>query len=213
MKPETARRGIMFASWSRLFRNLAFPAAVVMGLLAFARVALPFAVNPGPLALNYVENSPRISSAGMPTRSQFEEIAKAGFGVVVNLAPPDALGGHDDEQALVERQGMRYFNVPVDFSAPDKEAFARFAKILRDNGEERVLVHCQLGMRASTFVFLYRVTELGEDPEQAIQDVLRVWKPTPQWGRFVREILAGREQLLPRMPGSFQGPRQGVVAP
>jgi hypothetical protein len=39
--------------------KLGFAAVLIVGLLAFGRIALPFAVSTGPLALNYVENSLR----------------------------------------------------------------------------------------------------------------------------------------------------------
>jgi protein tyrosine phosphatase (PTP) superfamily phosphohydrolase (DUF442 family) len=187
----------MFAHRSRIIGCVTFTAVVIAGFLAFVRIALPFAVTPGPLALNYVDNSARISSAGMPTRSQFADIAKAGFDVVINLAPSKALGAHEDEGTLVGQQGMRYFNIPVDFASPRQEDFDRFARIMRENRDKRILVHCQLGLRASTFVFLYRVTELSENPDQAFGDVMRVWQPAIQWRKFIREALSARGRRLP----------------
>lgn len=187
----------MSTPWLRAALKPGFAIVLAAGLLAFGRIALPFAVSTGPLSLNYVENSPRLSSAGMPARRQFAAIAAAGFGTVVNLAPPDALGGHDDEQALVERQGMRYVSLPIDFAAPRVEDYERFAALLRQNAGQRVLVHCQLSLRASTLVFLYRVVELGEDPDQAFGDVVRVWQPNSAWQKFMRAVLVARGKALP----------------
>lgn len=187
----------MFADNSRLADYLTFTAMLVAGLIAFGRVALPFMVSPGPLALNYVENTPRISSAGMPTRSQVGAIANAGFDVVINLAPATALGAHADEDALAAQHGMRYFNVAVDFASPQQEDFEQFVRILREQRGRRIMVHCQMNMRASTFVFLYRAIELREDPDQAYDDVLRVWQPARQWRDFMRETLIARGRPLP----------------
>lgn len=187
----------MSTLWPRAALKPGFAVVLVVGLLAFMRIALPFAVSTGPLSINYVENSPRISSSGMPAQRQFAAIAAAGFGVVVNLAPPDALGSHEDEQALVERQGMHYFNLPIDFATPRVEDYERFAAILRQNRDQRVLVHCQLSMRASTLVFLYRVIELGEDPDRAFDDVVRVWQPVAPWKAFMRDVLVARGRKLP----------------
>lgn len=180
-----------------IVRALAFPAAVAAGLLLFLRTAMPFAVSPGPLALNHIQNTPRLASAGMPARAQFPAIAAAGVDVVVNLAPTDVLGAHDDEQALVERQGMRYVHIPVNFATPAIADYERVARALRDSGDQRVLVHCQISLRASTFVFLYRVLELGEDPDTAFDDVVRVWQPNMQWREFIREALASRGMRMP----------------
>lgn len=187
----------MSTLWLRTALKPGFAVVLVLGLLAFVRIALPFAVSTGPLSLNYVENSPRISSAGMPARRQFAAIAEAGFGAVVNLAPPDTFGVHEDEQALVERQGMRYFNLPIDFAAPRAEDYERFAAILRQNRDQRILVHCHLNMRASTLVFLYRVVELGEDPDRAFDDVARMWQPDAPWQKFMRDVLVAHGRKLP----------------
>lgn len=180
-----------------LLRRAVLAVAIIGALVGVVQVAQPVAIRPGTLALNYVENSPRISSAGMPTRRQFASIANAGFDVVVNLAPAGVLGAHEDEQTLVEQQRMRYFNVPVNFDSPRKEDFERFAQVLRDNGDRRVLVHCQMSLRASTFVFLYRVIELGEDTDRAFDDVEHVWLPSSRWREFVREILTANGKPLP----------------
>lgn len=187
----------MFADRSRFVDYLTFTVLLVAGLITFSRVALPFMVSPGPLALNYVENTPRISSAGMPTRSQFADIANAGFDVVISLAPATVLGAHDDEGALVAQRGMSYFNIPVDFAAPKPEDFEQFVRILEAQRGKRILVHCQMNMRASTFVFLYRAIALREDPDQAYDDVVRVWQPARQWRDFIRDTLIAHGRPLP----------------
>lgn len=187
----------MFADRARLADYLTFTVLLVAGLIAFGRVAMPFMVSPGPLALNHVENTPRISSAGMPTRSQFAAIANAGYDAVISLAPATVLGAHDDEGALVTQHGMHYFNIPVDFAAPRPEDFDRFVRILDAQHGKRVLVHCQINLRASSFVFLYRAIVLREDPDMAYDDVLRVWQPAKQWREFIRDTLIARGRPLP----------------
>jgi protein tyrosine phosphatase (PTP) superfamily phosphohydrolase (DUF442 family) len=121
----------------------------------------------------------------------------AGRAAVINLAPSDALGSHDDEQAIVEKAGAIYVHVPVDFSRPRRSDFERFTREMREFNGTPVLVHCQLNMRASVFVFLYRVTELGEEPERAYDDVLKIWQPNAVWSRFVREELQARGVRVP----------------
>jgi protein tyrosine phosphatase (PTP) superfamily phosphohydrolase (DUF442 family) len=150
----------------------------------------------GDPALNYVESTPTIATSGMPTRRQLQKLAAARV-AVINLAPSDAFGSHDDEQVIVEKAGARYVHVPVDFSRPRHSDLERFAREMRAFAGKSVLVHCQLSMRASAFVFLYRVTELGEDPELAYDDVLKIWQPNAVWSRFVREELQGRGIRVP----------------
>lgn len=185
------------ATRSRLARRLAFGAAAVALLLAFARVAFPFAVQPGPLALNFVEMTPGLATSGMPTGAQFARISSR-FDMIVNLAPDDAIGAHADEGSLVRAQGMRYAQVPIDFMAPSPADYEKFAAVMRERpAAARTLVHCQLNLRASSFVFLYRVIELGEPVDSAYDSVLMVWRPNAKWSRFMRETLRAHGKEMP----------------
>lgn len=174
--------------------RLSFLACAALALLGCAP---PRELAPSQLAINYLEISPRIATSGMPTRAQFEPIAQAGYQVVINLAPPDAMGSLADEAVLVAKHGMRYHNIPVNFAHPAAAEYERFSELMDAHRAERVLVHCQVNMRASSFVFLYRVLELGEDPDRAFDAVLRVWQPSAQWRAFIKDTLAARRAKLP----------------
>jgi protein tyrosine phosphatase (PTP) superfamily phosphohydrolase (DUF442 family) len=157
----------------------------------------PLTLQTSPLGINYVAVSPTIGTAGAPRHDQLEAVAAAGYRTVINLAPPGALGTLADESDAVARLGLHYANVPVDFSRPTAEDYVRFAALMRTHADERVFVHCQINLRASSFVFLYRVLELGDDPDRAYDDVLRVWQPAPQWRSFIRVMLEQRKAPLP----------------
>ena len=45
----------------------------------------------------------------------------------------------------------------------------------------KVLVHCQVNMRASSMTFLYRVIIRKDPPEQAYEAVAGVWSPAGPW--------------------------------
>jgi protein tyrosine phosphatase (PTP) superfamily phosphohydrolase (DUF442 family) len=174
-----------------------------MLLAALAAVALfwllvkPVSLQAGPLGLNYVETSDRVGTAGMPTRAQISRLADAGYRVVINLVPGDALGSHADEAAQVADRGMAYEHLPVDFARPTAEDNAQFAALMRKHAGQRVLVHCQLNMRASVFVYLYRVLELGEDPDLAFEAVQTVWQPSHPWRELIRELHDAHDRPLP----------------
>ncbi len=190
---ETKRR------WRRVHRALVAGVIVTLALAAFAWVAQPVAIRPGDPALNYIPVSPTLATSGMPTRRQFKVIAEAGYAVVINLAPNGVAGAHDDEAGLAREAGLEYHHVPVDFARPQAGDYARLADLLRRHRGERVLVHCQVNMRASSMVFLYRVIELGEDADRAFDDVLRIWQPTHAWRGLLREQLMASEVAAPLM--------------
>lgn len=60
---------------------------------------------------------------------------------------------------------------------------------MRGLASRKVLVHCQINLRASSMMFLYRVIALREDPERAYEAVSRVWKPDDVWRRFIEAEL------------------------
>lgn len=171
--------------------------AAVAALALYWLLVKPFTLQATTLGINYVEIGPRLGTAGMPTREQFARIAAAGYQVVINIVPDNAMGSHTDEAALVASNGMAYEHLPVDFARPTAADFARFATLMKQHGEARVLVHCQINMRASVFAYLYRVLELGEDPDLAYEDVQRVWQPSHQWRELIRELHAARGRPLP----------------
>ncbi len=190
---ETRRR------WRRLPRALAAGVVVTLALAAFAWVAQPVAIRPGDPALNYIPVSPTLATSGMPTRRQFKVIAEAGYAVVINLAPNGVAGSHDDEAGLAREAGLEYHHVPVDFAKPQADDYARLAGLLRQHRGQRVLVHCQVNLRASSMVFLYRVIELGEDADRAFDDVLRIWQPAHAWRGLLREQLMASGVAAPLM--------------
>jgi len=76
-------------------------------------------------------------------------------------------------------------NIPIEFGEPTEADFEQFVTAMKRFQGRKVLIHCQVNMRASTFTFLYRVTQAHEAPEQAYQAVARVWSPRGPWNRLL----------------------------
>lgn len=126
-----------------------------------------------------------LATSGQPTREQFGALRAAGFDAVVNLAVATSDGALPDEPALARGHGMEHAHVPVDFEAPlDADVEAFFAVMERWRGR-RVLVHCALNMRASAFVYLWRVRRRGESPAVAAHALHRVWRPEGVWAALL----------------------------
>ena len=56
-------------------------------------------------------------------------------------------------------------------------------------GSRKVLVHCQVNLRASSLVFLYRTIVGTEKPEEAWKAVEKIWTPRGAWKRLIEEQL------------------------
>jgi protein tyrosine phosphatase (PTP) superfamily phosphohydrolase (DUF442 family) len=133
--------------------------------------------------------SPRLVTSGQPTQHALASLAAQGFGADIYLAPPTVSDAVHDEAGIVERQGVAYVNIPIKFDNPTEADFEAFSTALRKLRDRKVLVHCQLNMRASSMVFLYRVIVDKEDPERAYQAVIRVWVPEGPWRALMIRLL------------------------
>ena len=140
---------------------------------------------PGAPPPNLVAISDRLVTSGQPSADWLGQLKRNGFHAVVYLAPPTVADAVRDEALIVAGQGLTFVNLPIDFAAPAERDYEAFAGFMRTFAGRRVLVHCQINLRASSLVFLYRAIALKEDPEAAYDAVTKVWKPDDVWRRFL----------------------------
>lgn len=138
---------------------------------------------------NLVEINPQLITSGQPTAAFLESLKAQGFGAVIFIAPPTVSNAVKEEPLIIGRQGLLYANIPVNFMAPTAADFKAFSAVLTAWRDRKVLVHCQVNMRASVFLFLYRVLHEKEQPEKAYESVRRVWNPDPVWRDFLVSTL------------------------
>jgi protein tyrosine phosphatase (PTP) superfamily phosphohydrolase (DUF442 family) len=150
---------------------------IAMLLLALAPMANAQALQ----APNVVVISPRLVTSGQPEAAELGRLAKLGFGAVINLAPSTTMGAVKGEEGIVRGQGIEYVYIPVVFSNPTDADFRAFVEAMNRLRDKKVLVHCEVNMRASTMTFLYRVIVDRENPEKAYESVARVWAPHGPW--------------------------------
>lgn len=129
--------------------------------------------------------SENLASSGMLELSDYQYIKSYGFKHVVNLIP----GMQLKERRHVENLGLSYEQISVDWHKPTLKDFQQFVTYMKSYGDDKTYVHCQLNWRASAFVYLYRVTQLGVEKAQAEKDLLAIWQPEDQWKTFIEEVL------------------------
>jgi len=139
--------------------------------------------------MNYREYAPGFSSAGQPSREQFELLKKEGFERVVYIAFANSEGAISDEDQVVKELGMHYVQVPVIWEAPTKADFHAFAAVMQSAPKKRTLLHCQANYRASAFAFLYRVLYLDVPVAEAKADMNTIWKPDGAWRDLIFEVM------------------------
>jgi protein tyrosine phosphatase (PTP) superfamily phosphohydrolase (DUF442 family) len=141
-------------------------------------------------APNVVAISPRIVTSGQPSAESLAKLREGGFTAVIYLVPPKAYDAVPREAELLREQGIAYVQVPIEWDRPTDADFDAFASAMRRLGGGKVLVHCQINLRASTMTFLYRAVALGEPADKAYEGVTAVWSPNGVWKRYAVAQLA-----------------------
>lgn len=116
---------------------------------------------------NFAEVTPTLYRGAQPKKGGFEELAKMGINIVVDLR-----GDRDKEREIVTGLGMQYVPLHWQCSFPKDKTFATFLQLLRDNPGKKVFVHCRLGDdRTAMMVAAYRMAEENWTPEQALVEM------------------------------------------
>ncbi|MBP0019977.1 MAG: protein tyrosine phosphatase family protein [Cyanobacteria bacterium SBLK] len=137
---------------------------------------------------NFVQINDRLATAGQPTETQFEEVKKAGYDLIVNLALSNSTNAIPHEAEIIDRNNMEYVHIPVIWENPTLEDFQEFVKVMQQNSERKVFVHCAMNMRVSTFVYLYRWLCDRVDEQEARQVLDKIWTPDEVWQAFIEKI-------------------------
>lgn len=141
-------------------------------------------------APNVVAITPLLATSGQPSEQALRTLAARGFQAVVYLAPSDVPNAVRGEADILAGQGITFVHLPIPFNAPDDAHVQALFAALDELKGRKTLVHCEINMRASTLVFLYRAIRLRENPAAAYESVARVWSPRGSWRRLVVEELA-----------------------
>ena len=146
--------------------------------------AAPFA------APNTVEISATLVTSGQPSAKALAALSEEGFQAVIYLAPSSVTDAVANEPELLKAQGIEFVHIPIPFMEPTESHFAQFSEQLTRLNGRKVLVHCQVNMRASTMVFLHRVIVGKESATIAYSSVTKVWSPQGPWLNLVKRLLA-----------------------
>ena len=136
-------------------------------------------------APNVVVIAPELVTSGQPTVQALSGLSRQGFEAVIYLAPSTVSDAIKNEPELITRQGVEFIHIPIPFNAPNEAHFEELSAALQRLQGRKVLVHCQVNMRASTMVFLHRVIKEKVNPAVAWEAVTRVWLPEGPWKRLV----------------------------
>jgi uncharacterized protein (TIGR01244 family) len=114
-----------------------------------------------------------------PKGQDYEQLAALGIKTVVDLREDSK----SDARSAAERAGMRYINLPMkEKSYPRADTAERFLKIVNDQANWPVFVHCAGGRhRTGVMTAVYRMSVDGWDIDRAYQE-MKQYDFSTGWG-------------------------------
>ena len=134
--------------------------------------------------------SPSLMTGGQPSERAFGVIAKNGFRTVLNLRAASEGIDPARDRAAAEREGMRYLHIPVESRAPRDEQAEEFVRVVRDESNHPIFVHCATANRVGAFMLIYRVLEDGWGEERALEEATRIGLRGAELQRFALDYVA-----------------------
>jgi protein tyrosine phosphatase (PTP) superfamily phosphohydrolase (DUF442 family) len=166
--------------------------ALLAFLATIAILPAPAAESPAPatpvagiVAPNVRVISPLLVTAGQPDRASLQRLRAEGYAAVISLAPGNTSDAVPEQAEILKAQGVEFVHIPIPWQAPEAKHLEAMADAMQRLKGKKVLVHCQMNMRASAVTFLYRAIHEKADPSLAWEDVRALWTPTDQWAGFI----------------------------
>jgi len=154
-------------------RRLRLSAAILLTLLSTVSQELAKSSTTENLSRIKIGNFGRIDDSyyrgAQPFGNDYADLAALGIKTVIDLTGD----GRTDEQAFVERAGMKFYRIPLTTSNwPSDAAVTQFLKLVNDRANQPVFVHCQGGRhRTGTMTAVYRMTHYGWTADQAYTEM------------------------------------------
>jgi protein tyrosine phosphatase (PTP) superfamily phosphohydrolase (DUF442 family) len=133
------------------------------------------------------------TAGGQPTSGAYAKVAANGYRSVLTLR--NDKDGVDPlrERAMVERENLRYFNIPVVAGNPRPAQVETFLTLVRDRANHPMLINCAAAGRVAPLMTLFRIVEQGWSEEKALDEAARMGVKRDWLGRFVDNYLAQRK--------------------
>lgn len=142
-------------------------------------------MDPGEGIFNWRRLSGSLTTSGQPTEEQLQALKDLGVTHVINLGLHTHEKALADERSSLERHGIAYTHIPVDFENPTEADFAEFCRAMDQLRGETLHVHCIANYQASAFLYRYRCNSEGVPEGEARNDLDAIWKPTGVWAKLI----------------------------
>jgi len=139
---------------------------------------------------NFLQVDKEFCTGGQPRIEHFETLKADGVKAVLNLRQPTEHRA-EEEQAAVEKAGLKYFNVPVVYTSPTEEQVDRFLEITDDPANRPMFIHCTAAIRVGAFWMIRRAVRDGLTADAALEEARKVGLVNaPHLEEFARKYIA-----------------------
>lgn len=138
----------------------------------------------------FLQVTPEFCTGGQPRIEHFAKLKADGVKAVLNLRQP---GEHraEEEREAVEKAGLKYFNIPVVYTAPTDAQVDEFLKITDDPANRPMFIHCTAAIRVGAFWMIRRAVRDGLTPDAALEEAKKVGlNGAPHLEEFARQYIA-----------------------
>jgi uncharacterized protein (TIGR01244 family) len=154
------------------------------------QASAPAALQEQPPIRNFLQVNTEFCTGGQPRLEHFDKLKADGVTAVLNLRTP---GEHraEEERAAVEKAGMKYFNIPVVYTAPTDAQVDEFLRITDDAANRPMFIHCTAAIRVGAFWMIRRALRDGMSVDAALEDAKKVGLTNaPHLEEFARAYIA-----------------------
>jgi protein-tyrosine phosphatase len=117
---------------------------------------------------NFGEVTPKLYRGGQPGADGLKALKKMGVSIVVDMRG----GRSEHEKATAEQLGMEYIPIPWHCPFPSDEPFVKFLKVIEQNPDKKIFVHCRLGDdRTGMAIASYRMAQEGWSADEARKEM------------------------------------------
>jgi protein tyrosine phosphatase (PTP) superfamily phosphohydrolase (DUF442 family) len=164
-------------------------AALALVLPLTASASIPAQETLPPIR-NFLRVDSNFCTGGQPRLEHLAQLKADGVKAIINLRQPTEHRA-DEEEAKAKELGLRYFNIPVVYTAPKDEQVTEFLKLTDDPANRPAFIHCTAAIRVGAFWMIRRVVRDGWTIEAAEAEAQKVGlHHAPHLDEFARAYIA-----------------------
>jgi protein tyrosine phosphatase (PTP) superfamily phosphohydrolase (DUF442 family) len=128
---------------------------------------------------------------GQPSGQAYARAAANGFRSILTLRSSADRVDLVRERLIVERNKMRYHNIPVAGHPPRREQVDEFLRLARDRANQPMLINCGFAERVTPLMMIFRIVEQDWSEARAVEEASRSGLKSDSLKKFAKEYLKG----------------------